>query len=609
MAEVEQKEREIKNAPSFLKANIWEHFGFYEKSRKHELDKSYAVCKICHTKIKYLGNTTNLRNHVSRFHPEMLKPTTTTTTKEMNPDQPRIDAMLQSTLPPNSEKVKRITKAVAAFIAKDLRPYSVVENSGFRYLLKTIEPRYKIPSRSHFTENVIPALYHETKAKIIASMSQASRVAITCDSWTSVTTESYVTITAHYVSFLAEYSRISTFFHRSTRASHCLKEKQKCLGLKNHKLITDVATRWNSAYDMVERFLEQQPAVCATLLSPEVRRGESDLCTLNETDVSNAEDAVSALKPMKDATMLMSEERNPTVSLIAPINAQLLQSMTDTMGDTPMIHEIKNSIRTDLQKRYSSEAEKKILHTASALDPRFKGLPFILTDEERLEIFKGVTEEAASLEITSDESERTQEDHQVPRRKQTLEEEDSSPIEDNHSESPPSPPKKARSLLVSLLGQSFTDTEGTIEPKKTPYAKAEEEMENYCKAPPLPLTEDPLNWWREHEVIFPLLSRLSKQYLCIPGTSVSAERVFSTAGDVIQLKMYSVKDFPASSNGGMAWLQLMYRGRVLAECSVQVDNLLNTPHICCVCISPGLFSIIAEWMADLGDTKKEDVAD
>lgn len=65
---------------------------------------------------------------------------------------------------------------------------------------------------------------------------------------------------------------------------------------------------------MVERFLEQQPAVCATLLSPEVRRGESDLCTLNETDVSNAEDAVRALKPMKDATMLMSEERNLSFS-------------------------------------------------------------------------------------------------------------------------------------------------------------------------------------------------------------------------------------------------------------------------------------------------------
>lgn len=42
------------------------------------------------------------------------------------------------------------------------------------------------------------------------------------------------------------------------------------LGLPNHKLIADVAVRWNSAYEMIRRFLEQQPAVTAALLSPEV---------------------------------------------------------------------------------------------------------------------------------------------------------------------------------------------------------------------------------------------------------------------------------------------------------------------------------------------------
>ncbi len=39
-----------------------------------------------------------------------------------------------------------------------------------------------------------------------------------------------------------------------------------------------------------------------------------------------------------------------------------------------------------------------IIYTASALDPRFKGMPF-LTEEERLEIHREVTEEAASLEV------------------------------------------------------------------------------------------------------------------------------------------------------------------------------------------------------------------
>lgn len=319
-----------------MKADIWAHFGFYEITGKHELDKTHAVCKVCHTKIKYLGNTTNLRNHVSRFHSEKLTPATVK--ERPDPAQPRIDEKL-SILPPNAEKAKRITQSVAAFIAKDLRPYSVVENSGFRHLLKTLEPRYKLPSRSHFTDKV----YNETKGQVMASMSQASRVAITCDSWTSVATESYLTVTVHYVNedwqilshvlqtravyeshtgahlaellshvveewqlsekdvvlvtdnasnmivaaqvgkfphvkcfahklnlasqralqvstlsrLLGRVRRITTLFHRSTIANHTLKVKQKCLGLKNHKLLTDIATRWNSAYGMVERFLEQ----------------------------------------------------------------------------------------------------------------------------------------------------------------------------------------------------------------------------------------------------------------------------------------------------------------------------------------------------------------
>ncbi len=107
---------------------------------------------------------------------------------------------------------------------------------------------------------------------------------------------------------------------------------------------------------------------------------------------------------------------------------------------------------------------------------------------------------------------------------------------------PSSPKRKASltSLLVSLLGQSFTYIEGTVQPK-TPYDKAEEEMEKYCKAPSLPLTEDPINWCHAHEVTFPFLSWLSKRYLCIPGTSVSAERVFSTAGDVVTAKRNTLK--------------------------------------------------------------------
>lgn len=125
MADAGENHREpgLKIAPSILKADIWAHFGFYENTRIHKLDKTNAVCKICHTKIKYVGNTTNLRNHVSRFHSKKLTPSTIKET--VDPAQPRIDEKL-SVLPPNAEKAKRIIQSVVAFIAADLQPYSVV---------------------------------------------------------------------------------------------------------------------------------------------------------------------------------------------------------------------------------------------------------------------------------------------------------------------------------------------------------------------------------------------------------------------------------------------------------------------------------------------------
>jgi len=62
---------------------------------------------------------------------------------------------------------------------------------------------------------------------------------------------------------------------------------------------------------------------------------------------------------------------------------------------------------------------------------------------------------------------------------------------------------------------------------------ANEEVSKYKDKDPLPLTGNSLEWWKMQETQFPLLSKLAKNYLCIPGTSVPAERVFSTAGDIV----------------------------------------------------------------------------
>lgn len=77
---------------------------------------------------------------------------------------------------------------------------------------------------------------------------------------------------------------------------------------------------------MVERFLKQQPAVMTALLSPDVRKREKDISTFAESDIWNAEEFVQALKTVKIATSVMSDENNPTVSVIVPLHLQLLQT-------------------------------------------------------------------------------------------------------------------------------------------------------------------------------------------------------------------------------------------------------------------------------------------
>ncbi len=113
---------------------------------------------------------------------------------------------------------------------------------------------------------------------------------------------------------------------------------------------------------------------------------------LNENDITVAEDMVELLAPVKTATTIMCEEERPTVSVIAPLQAKLLEHFTVTAKDSSVITEMKQAMAKDLKHRYVDV--RQVLYSTSALDLRFKKLPF-LSEEERDATFQYLIHEAA----------------------------------------------------------------------------------------------------------------------------------------------------------------------------------------------------------------------
>ena len=63
---------------------------------------------------------------------------------------------------------------------------------------------------------------------------------------------------ARVMKAIARCKRIATHFHHLSKSSYILKEKPKSLGFKEHTILEDVSTLWNSSYYMISHILEQQ---------------------------------------------------------------------------------------------------------------------------------------------------------------------------------------------------------------------------------------------------------------------------------------------------------------------------------------------------------------
>ena len=121
-----------------------------------------------------------------------------------NKQQARIFEAFKVPLARNSKRSCDISMKILALVVKDLQPFSIVEDEGFVNLLAYFEPRYQPISRKYLTENLLATKYREGTTALKTVNIYADCTSLTTDSWTSNSTEDFVTVTllVHVLSVL-----------------------------------------------------------------------------------------------------------------------------------------------------------------------------------------------------------------------------------------------------------------------------------------------------------------------------------------------------------------------------------------------------------------------
>ena len=128
------------------------------------------------------GGTTSLASHLLAKHTEYTRSFGGPASSKKQTTLPTIVCKC------SAERAATITRLIAEFVARDLRPLSIMCGDGFRQLLNTIEPGYQVPSHTHVT-------------MVCWQIFQTGQTyfALATDIWTSHATQAYLTITAHFI--------------------------------------------------------------------------------------------------------------------------------------------------------------------------------------------------------------------------------------------------------------------------------------------------------------------------------------------------------------------------------------------------------------------------
>ncbi|KAK0140282.1 Zinc finger BED domain-containing protein 1 [Merluccius polli] len=580
---------------------IWRFFGY----REEDVEQVKPICKVCKKTVLTKGSSTtnmlhHLKTHPVQYEESVTLRTSCTPAKTPPPAacQMTLAASFSKTTPyeKTSQRWRDITDAITNFIAQDMMPINTVEKPGFRKLIKTLDPKYEMPGRRHFSEKAIPELYTSERQKLARRLQDVTSFSSTADLWSSRTMEPYLSFTVHFIDNNWELNNacLQTSFFPKDHTAELLAEglhevlkawdlpvnRQVCLTTDNGANIVKAARlndwvrlqcfghRLHLAIEksMKDARIDRAVGVCKKVVSSfsfswKKRR---EMAAVQRTLNLPPHQLISESPTRWGSRQHMIERILEQEQAIAQVLAANKSSrhLVPTWQDMDVLDSVNKALKPLVEFTDALSGEgyvtvsfvKPVLHLFHSNILAVQEGDTDLTKSIRATIMDYLMEkfddvatndllDMAGLLDPRFKTAYIDEDRVEVIKSSAIEEmeslsvtggqpDDPSVAEPHASTEPPK--KKTLGSFFKKARAPSTTTSGSSKEQLTT------ELSTYLQTVDADSESDPLLWWK-HEQMFPNLRHLAKKYLCVQATSSPSERVFSTSGNVVTCHRASLK--------------------------------------------------------------------